>query len=113
MDAGAVDVADRSHCSSLGTSCWLVDTVAVEPPLPEGREATGLKKFMESVLEYKILAIQDVAVVLGEERRRNFLYSSEGVKGGGEKDGGLRIRVTHTHQEIATLQLLINQHSCL
>lgn len=68
---------------------------------------------MKGVLEYKILAIQDVAVVLGEERRRNFLYSSEGVKGGGEKDGGLRIRVTHTHQEIATSQLLINQHSCL
>ncbi|KAF3540271.1 hypothetical protein F2Q69_00023773 [Brassica cretica] len=47
---------------------------------------------------------------IGEERRQNFLYSSEGVKGGGEKDGGLRIRVTHTHQEIATSQLLINQN---
>lgn len=43
-----MDAADRSHCSSPGTSCWLVDTVVVEPPLPEGREATGLKNFMES-----------------------------------------------------------------
>ena len=68
---------------------------------------------MKGALEYKILVIREVAVVVGEERRQNFLYSSDGVKGGGEKDGGLRIRVTHAHQEIATSQLLINQHSCL
>lgn len=69
MDAAAVDVADRSHCSSLGTSCWLVDTVVVEPPLPEGREATGLKNFMESKTHawYGILSFQLIVTFIRKQ----------------------------------------------
>lgn len=43
MDIVAVDVADRSHCSSLETSSWLVDKVVVEPPLLVGIVATDLQ----------------------------------------------------------------------
>lgn len=45
-----MDVADRSHCSSLETSSWLVDKVVVEPPLLVGIVAIdGPAKLIQNI----------------------------------------------------------------